>query len=406
MKNLLLIILLSAFVTAQDTVSNVNSYNTNVVVRPVNDEIEVITFVEIFNRNLQFIKIEEGFESSFEVTVSLVSKDSNKLFKTTFSDSINVKNFSETVKMSKPRIIVNKFLIPYGEFDINFSLKDLDTKLVGKKQTKVPSKNLSSNRNIKIFEPIFVIHKDGDWNFGLDKYPLKLNKIASKDGFIEFYQYIYFEEKGEYLINISLVSEDGEWKKSFIEKVTSNNIEKLIKAPLKGIETSNLKIKVDISKDSNVISKSFPIKLKNDILIFSNKSNISKALNQMNYILDSDEKKELRNLKNSEKENFFKKVWAKRDPDLTTKENELMEEYYRRVNFSEENFSKGSSQGWRSDMGMIYILFGKPDDIVKSMNPQQSYNFETWYYFQINEEFVFIDEYGFGNFRLRTQFLN
>jgi GWxTD domain-containing protein len=308
--------------------------------------------------------------------------------------------------MSKPRIIVNKFLIPYGEFDINFSLKDLDTKLVGKKQTKVPRKNLPSNRYIKIFEPIFVIHKDGDWNFGLDRYPLNLNKIASKDGFIEFYQYIYFEEKGEYLINISLVSEDGKWEKSFIEKVTSNNIEKLIKAPLKGIETSNLKIKVDISKDNNVISKSFPIKLKNDTLIFSNKSNISKALNQMNYILDSDEKKELRNLKNSEKENFFKKVWAKRDPDLTTKENELMEEYYRRVNFSEENFSRGSSQGWRSDMGMIYILFGKPDDIVKSMNPQQSYNFETWYYFQINEEFVFIDEYGFGNFRLRTQFLN
>jgi GWxTD domain-containing protein len=315
--------------------------------------------------------VKEGFESSFEVTVSLLSKDSNKLSKTTFSDSINVKNFSETVKMSKPRIIVNKFLIPYGEFDINFSLKDLDTKLVGKKQTKVPRKNLPSNRYIKIFEPIFVIHKDGDWNFGLDRYPLNLNKIASKDGFIEFYQYIYFEEKGEYLINISLVSEDGKWEKSFIEKVTSNNIEKLIKAPLKGIETSNLKIKVDISKDNNVISKSFPIKLKN-----------------------------------SEKENFFKKVWAKRDPDLTTKENELMEEYYRRVNFSEENFSRGSSQGWRSDMGMIYILFGKPDDIVKSMNPQQSYNFETWYYFQINEEFVFIDEYGFGNFRLRTQFLN
>src|SRR6056300_340753 len=146
MKNLLLIILLSAFVTAKDTVSNVNSYNTNVVVRPVNDDIEVITFVEVFNRNLQFIKVKEGFESSFEVTVSLLSKDNNKLFKTTFSDSINVKNFSETVKMSKPRIIVNKFLIPYGEFDINFSLKDLDTKLVGKKQTKVPSKNLPSNR--------------------------------------------------------------------------------------------------------------------------------------------------------------------------------------------------------------------------------------------------------------------
>ena len=45
-------------------------------------------------------------------------------------------------------------------------------------------------------------------------------------------------------------------------------------------------------------------------------------------------------------------------------------------------------------MGMIYILFGRPDDISRSMNPQQSYNYETWYYFQINEEFRFVDDFG------------
>jgi hypothetical protein len=56
-------------------------------------------------------------------------------------------------------------------------------------------------------------------------------------------------------------------------------------------------------------------------------------------------------------------------------------------------------------MGMIYILFGKPDDISRSMNSQQSYNFQTWYYYQINEEFLFIDDYGFGDYRLRTPFL-
>ena len=42
-----------------------------------------------------------------------------------------------------------------------------------------------------------------------------------------------------------------------------------------------------------------------------------------------------------------------------------MDEYYARVQFAEENFSRGSSGGWRSDMGMIFILFGKPDDIQR-----------------------------------------
>ena len=83
----------------------------------------------------------------------------------------------------------------------------------------------------------------------------------------------------------------------------------------------------------------------------------------------------------------------------------IRDRYYKRVAFAEENFSRGTSGGWRSDMGMIYILFGRPDDISRSMNPQQSYNYETWYYFQINEEFRFVDDFGFGDYRLRTPFM-
>ena len=125
----------------------------------------------------------------------------------------------------------------------------------------------------------------------------------------------------------------------------------------------------------------------------------------MNYILTTEERKELKNLKQSEKENFFKKSWARRDPKPETKINELMDEYYARVQFAEENFSRGSSGGWRSDMGMIFILFGKPDDIQRYSSMQSNYTYETWYYFSIGEEFAFVDDYGFGDYRLRRPFV-
>jgi GWxTD domain-containing protein len=140
-------------------------------------------------------------------------------------------------------------------------------------------------------------------------------------------------------------------------------------------------------------------------MLFDGIDNIDTALAQMSYILTSKEKKEIKNLKQSEKEKFFRTVWAKRDPIVKTKVNELMEEYYSRVAFTEENFSRGTSGGWKSDMGMVYILFGKPDDMTRSMNMQGSYNYEKWYYFQIGEEFTFIDDYGFGDYRLKTPLL-
>ena len=195
------------------------------------------------------------------------------------------------------------------------------------------------------------------------------------------------------------------WNKSFEDEASNKSSYKFIKIPINNIDTSDLRLKVQVSQDGNVSSQSFPIEFKNDYLMISSVKNLSLALDQMNYILNTEERKELKDLKSSDKEKFFKKVWAKRDPDVTTKENELMVEYYKRVAFAEENFSRGTSGGWRSDMGMIYILFGRPDDIARSMNPQQSYNYETWYYYQINEEFRFVDDFGFGDYRLRTPFL-
>ena len=210
---------------------------------------------------------------------------------------------------------------------------------------------------------------------------------------------------GEYNITISIIGDKKvQWEDSIKATANSSVISHLVNIPIKNIDKRDLKVKVVVSQNNNTSSKSFSFKIKNNTL-FDGIDNIDTALSQMSYILTSNEKKELKNLKQSEKEKFFRKVWAKRDPVAQTKVNELMEEYYTRVVFAEENFSRGASVGWKSDMGMVYILLGKPDDMVRSMNMQGSYNYETWYYFQIGEEFTFIDEYGFGDYRLRTPFL-
>ncbi len=372
MKKNILIILFATIVGAQGINSNINSYKTNVVLRPSENGVEVITFVEIFNRNLQFLKKDNYFESSYNLNISLISEDGSKIDEKSFSDTIVVENFSQTVSRVNPIQVITSFEIPLKEFSVNFSLKDLDTKLIGKKQKKFKKKNLPSGNFSKIFEPIFVKNKKGSWEFALDKYPISINNVEVKNNILEFYQYFVLD-KGNYFLD--------------------------------NIDTSDLRVKIQVSQDGNVSSKSFPIGFRNDYLMLSSIKNVNAALEQMNYILNTEERKELRELKSSDKEKFFKKVWAKRDPDVTTKENELMIEYYKRVAFAEENFSRGTSGGWRSDMGMIYILFGRPDDISRSMNPQQSYNYETWYYFQINEEFRFVDDFGFGDYRLRTPFI-
>ena len=240
-KNIITILFLS-IVGAQGINSNINSFNTNVVLRPTENNIEVITFVEIFNRNLQFLKKDINFESSFELNISLISKDGDRIDEKSFSETIKVDTFTQTVSRANPKLIITSFNIPLQEFNVVFSLKDMDTKLTGKKEKEFFKKNLPTGQYSKIFEPIFVKNMKGSWKFGIDKYPINIKKVEAKDNKIEFYQY-YTVEKGDYSLDVSLISDKKTVWSKFYENETNENFDyKLLQIPIEGVDTSDLRL--------------------------------------------------------------------------------------------------------------------------------------------------------------------
>ena len=100
---------------------------------------------------------------------------------------------------------------------------------------------------------------------------------------------------------------------------------------------------------------------------------------------------------------LFYQFWKDRDPSPGTVVNELMDQYYYRVSYTNEHFTS-FSPGWKTDMGMIYILFGPPDDTQRSFSTGNRNTYETWYYYTINRNFSFYDENGFGDFNLTTPY--
>ena len=121
------------------------------------------------------------------------------------------------------------------------------------------------------------------------------------------------------------------------------------------------------------------------------------------YILVDDEYKKMRRSKPEVQEELFLKYWKDRDPSPETKKNELQDEYFARVAYANNAF-KGSTDGWRTQMGEIYIKFGRPDDIEEYSDPYTRYYQQRWHYYRINKYFDFVDESGFGDYRLTSPF--
>ena len=403
-KFLIYLLFISAIFSQNRNIDrNIDQFKINTFTRPLESGlVEVMCFVKIPNYSLQFIKEGRSFIAEYDANLSVVDEDEVEVATGSFSDKIIVKKFSETTSRVKSTILSSSFVIPLEDYIISVNIKDIDTKLTSKKTKKVELDDFSDT--FQVYEPIFLKEADGEWGFLDNEFPIDANQIIIKENQLKFYQYATISP-GDYTMVINVFSgKKLQWTDTINSSSNTKVVSHLINLPTKDINKVDLKIEVTVNQGELSASKSSKFKSR-DSFMFGGIGNIDLALSQMNYILTTEERKELKNLKQSEKENFFKKSWARRDPKPETKINELMDEYYARVQFAEENFSRGSSGGWRSDMGMIFILFGKPDDIQRYSSMQSNYTYETWYYFSIGEEFAFVDDYGFGDYRLRRPFV-
>ena len=105
------------------------------------------------------------------------------------------------------------------------------------------------------------------------------------------------------------------------------------------------------------------------------------------------------------KKAFIEKFWADRDPTPGTEINEAREEHLKRFTFAAINFrSTTQKEGWKSDMGRVFILYGPPDDIERHPADAEANAWEKWIYEALkgqgNVYFIFGDMEGFGRYTL------
>jgi GWxTD domain-containing protein len=130
------------------------------------------------------------------------------------------------------------------------------------------------------------------------------------------------------------------------------------------------------------------------------------ALEQMRYIIDADSIGWALKQNHEEKLGYFERFWERMDPNPDTEKNELLNEYYGRVNFTIQNFSTMNIDGWRTDRGRIFIKFGQPEDIERYPFEMHRYPFEIWRYYSLRKIFLFEDRTGFGEYYLNPAYYN
>lgn len=108
------------------------------------------------------------------------------------------------------------------------------------------------------------------------------------------------------------------------------------------------------------------------------------------------ESKQYEKLKGTDaKRKFLSDFWARRSPDLR-------EEYMKRVAHVNTSYSMLGREGYRTDRGRVYIVYGPPDDFDRHPNEADMRPYEIWNYNSIQGGviFVFVQRSSGGDYEL------
>jgi GWxTD domain-containing protein len=152
----------------------------------------------------------------------------------------------------------------------------------------------------------------------------------------------------------------------------------------------------------------------------STKTSLSKAYREFlngppSLLLTKDERTAFQHLgSDPERDSFIEHFWQVRNPAPGLVNNEFKEEFYRRVEYANAYYGKDAgTQGWHTDRGWTYILFGRPETSMSYQGNQELYPTELWFYSNPGLQELppffyvhFFEQNGAGGYRIYQSYVD
>gem|GEM_PF-5963104 len=126
-----------------------------------------------------------------------------------------------------------------------------------------------------------------------------------------------------------------------------------------------------------------------------NEVQLDSVFRLMRYLVTNKTKNYFTSLSATGKKNFLHEYWKQQDPVPATPENEFRNEYERRLDHSNKQFSMGwtadAVEGWLTDRGRIFTKFGEPNERLQRPNEYGSPPWELWKFYNTGYSYLFID---------------
>jgi GWxTD domain-containing protein len=362
------------------------------------DSLRMVVSVSLPYDNLVFLRADSVFTSSFEL-VTTVFKDSSGLYTERISDNtVTAKSFSETNSRSQNATHVEEFLIPPGEYRVRVTLTT---------DKESPRKSRWEGKlNLPPSDPLLrlsdIYWESEELAAGITGLPNVIQSFTAADTVAHARAEIFSIGKATVRVMWSVLGQKGDTVRTTVSNLTPNGTVQTVDytLDLKGLSPQKYTLALDADGNGrretrtrlfSVHVAGIPVSI----------TDLDLAIRQLKYVATSDQMKKFRISTPAQREKLFRDFWNAEAATRNMNEQDLMEEYYSRVQYANDHFSTNRA-GWETDRGRIYVTYGEPTDIERHPFELNSRPYEIWFYASISKRFVFVDYTGFGDYTLVT----
>lgn len=381
-----------------------------------NSALQVFTKIA-FNR-LKFKQIGNDYYAEYEITLELRDKDQDIKQAKKWREEFSTNDLSETKSNSAYHISRAQLASMPGKYSLDILIEDLQSNTTIKKSFPVTiyqnSQNETRITNILFVQDVLLNNEQ------LADYIPSIGEILEKTpNNYAFCEIINPKPDNKYSIEteikvLHLKKHRVVYKNKTEKTSTTSTLPIITDISSLNLSSGSYEISYKITsgwKNDKTIAKNFYIAWSENP---TNEEELDIALDQMKYAFDIVRYQNIKKMTYAEKYQLYNTIWSNRDPSPGTPINEFKDEYFRRVRYANANFSL-FQEGWKTDRGMIYILFGPPTEIIRQeydSTPILDAEFNTlyrytvpypmqhWWYMTKNILFSFHDRFGMGDYRL------
>lgn len=360
---------------------------------PSPDSTLAILAMSLANNSFSFRRSGEGFEARYRVDLVL-RRDGAVARRLSSEETVRVASREEAVRADESVIFQQMLRVAPGEYLASVVVRDEHTGTQGRDERTVRVPRLEGPRLSDLI-PVYeieprtaldaplraLLNPRATVPYGMDTLRLYVEAYGAPTG--GALAVTVFDERGGEIWSGQAAVNDGPVRSAVIalgpDRLPVGRLRLVARAP------------ADSSAAPALVSFSDQWAI----------TNFDDVLSLLRYFGQERAISRLRDAPEAERPSLWRDFLRATDPNPSTPENEALEQYFRRVLVANSRFEEAGEPGWLSDRGEVYIAIGEPDEVFDlSSDFQGPRRIVRWNYFSHRLTLDFVDDTGFGRFRL------